>query len=167
MGDSISLARQHTKATNYLNLYLREMDEYLPNDIRDVKDEHMEGEHLKNFLENFGNWLARTSFLTKQRTPLGNKSKEEYFKTAKEVLKLKFSSHPCFHDAPLWFTDMKHRFDKECKRSSMQNPNVSEERKSQPLYSDLKAMSNLNCLIRQKYAGNDVVDLVLVWPCIG
>ena len=55
MGDSISLARQHTKATNYLNLYLREMDEYLPNDIRDVKDEHMEGEHLKNFLENFGN----------------------------------------------------------------------------------------------------------------
>ena len=162
MGDSISLARQHTKATNYLNLYLREVDEYLPNDIRDVKDEHMEGEHLKNFLENFGNWIARTSFLTKQRTPLGNKSKEEYFKTAKEVLKLKFSSHPCFHDAPLWFTDMKHRFDKECKRSSMQNPNVSEERKSQPLYSDLEATSNLNRLIRQKYAGNDVVDLVKV-----
>ena len=122
----------------------------------------MEGEHLKNFLENFGNWLARTSFLTKQRAPLGNKSKEEYFKTAKEVLKLKFSSHPCFRDAPLWFTDMKHRFDKECKRSSMQNPNVSEERKSQPLYSDLEATSNLNRLIRQKYAGNDIVDLVSV-----
>ena len=162
MGDSTSLVRQHTKATNYLNLYLREVDEYLPNDIHDVKDEHMEGEHLKNFLENFGNWLARTSFLTKQRAPLGNKSKEEYFKTAKEVLKLKFSSHPCFRDAPLWFTDMKHRFDKECKRSSMQNPNVSEERKSQPLYSDLEATSNLNRLIRQKYAGNDIVDLVSV-----
>jgi hypothetical protein len=57
---------------------------------------------------------------------------------------------------------MKHRFDKECKRSSMQNPNVSEERKSQPLYSDLEATSNLNRLIRQKYAGNDVVDLVSV-----
>jgi hypothetical protein len=162
MGDSTSLVRQHTKATNYLNLYLREVDEYLPNDIHDVKDEHMEGEHLKNFLENFGNWLARTSFLTKQRAPLGNKSKEEYFKTAKEVLKLKFSSHPCFRDAPLWFTDMKHRFDKECKRSSMQNPNVSEERKTQPLYSDLEATSNLNRLIRQKYAGNDIVDLVSV-----
>ena len=100
--------------------------------------------------------------MTRQRAPLGNKSKEEYFKTAKEVLKLKFSSHPCFRDAPLWFTDMKHRFDKECKRSSMQNPNVSEERKSQPLYSDLKATSNLNRLIRQKYAGNDIVDLVSV-----
>ncbi len=31
MGDSTSLVRQHTKATNYLNLYLREVDEYLPN----------------------------------------------------------------------------------------------------------------------------------------
>jgi len=49
MGDSTSLARQHTKATNYLNLYLREVDEYLPNNIHEVKDEHMEGEHLKNF----------------------------------------------------------------------------------------------------------------------
>ena len=46
MGDSTSLVRQHTKATNYLNLYLREVDEYLPNDIHEVKDENMEGEHL-------------------------------------------------------------------------------------------------------------------------
>jgi len=44
----------------------------------------------------------------------------------------------------------------------MQNPKVSEERKSQPLYSDLEATSNLNRFIRQKYAGNDVVDLVSV-----
>jgi hypothetical protein len=91
MGDSISLARQHKKMANYLNQYLREVDEHLPDDIDGVTDEHMEGKHLKNFLENFGNWLARTSFETKQTTLLGNKSMEEYFNTAKEVLKLKFS----------------------------------------------------------------------------
>ena len=67
MGDSISLARQHEKVANYLNQYLREVDKYLPDDIDGVADEHMEGEHLKNFFENFGNWLARTSFETKQK----------------------------------------------------------------------------------------------------
>ncbi len=56
----------------------------------------------------FGNWLARKSFETNQKTLLGNKSKEEYFKKAKEVLKLKVSAHPCFRDAPVWFADMKH-----------------------------------------------------------
>jgi hypothetical protein len=55
MGDSISLARQHKKAANYLNQYLREKDEHLLDDIDGVADEHMEGEHLKSFLENFGN----------------------------------------------------------------------------------------------------------------
>jgi hypothetical protein len=162
MGDSISLTQWHKKAANYPNQYLREVDEYLPNDIDGVSDEHMEGEHLQNFLGNFGNWLAHMSFVTKQKIPLGNKSKEEYFKTAKEVLKLKFSAHPCFHDAPVWLTDMKHRYDKECKCSSMQNPDVSEERNSQPLYSDLKTSSGLNRLIKQKYAGNYIVDLVSV-----
>jgi hypothetical protein len=107
----------------------------------------MEGKHLKNFLENFGNWLARTLFLTKQKIHLGNKSIEEYFKMAKEVLKLKLSDHPSFCDAPVWFADMNHRFDKECKCSSMQNPDVSEERKSQPLNCDLKTSSGLNRLI--------------------
>jgi hypothetical protein len=130
--------------------------------IDGVTDEHMEGKHQKIFLENFGNWLARTSFETKQKTLLGNKSKEEYFKMAKEVLKLKFSAHPCFCDAPVWFADMKHRFDKECKCSSMRNSDVSEERKSQPIYSDLETSSGLNRLIQQKYAGNDIVDLVSV-----
>jgi hypothetical protein len=57
---------------------------------------------------------------------------------------------------------MKRRFDKECKHSSMQNPDVSEERKSQPLYSDLATSSGLNCLIQQKYAGDDAADLVSV-----
>ena len=80
MGDSISLSRQHKKVANYLNQYLRVVDEYLPNNIDGVNDEHMEGKHLKNLLGNFGNWLARTLFVTKQKTPLGNKSKEEYFK---------------------------------------------------------------------------------------
>jgi hypothetical protein len=160
MGDSISLARQHKKAANYFNQYLREVDEQLPKDIDGVTDEHMEGKHLTNFLENLGNWLACTSFETKQKTLLGNKSKEEYFKTAKEVLKLKFSAHPCFCDAPVWFADMKHRFDKECKCSSMRNSDVSEERKSQPIYSDLETSSGLNLLVQQKYACDDVVDLV-------
>jgi hypothetical protein len=44
----------------------------------------------------------------------------------------------------------------------MQNSDVSEERKSQPIYSDLETLSSLNHLIRQKYAGNYVVDLVSV-----
>ncbi len=91
----------------------------MPDDIDGVTDEHMEGKHLKKFLENFGNWLARTSFETKQITLLGNKSKEEYFKMAKELLKLMFSAHPCFCDAPVWFADMKHRFDKGVHKKSL------------------------------------------------
>jgi hypothetical protein len=57
---------------------------------------------------------------------------------------------------------MKHRFDKECKCSSMQISDVSEERKSQPIFSDLETSSDLNRLIRQKYAGDDIVDLVSI-----
>jgi hypothetical protein len=49
MGDSISLAQQHKKAANYLNQYLREVDEHLPDDIDGVTDEHMEGKHLEIF----------------------------------------------------------------------------------------------------------------------
>ncbi len=150
MGDSTSLSKQKEKATNYINQYLRE-DDYLPNSIDELTDKHMEGRHLKNFMENLGNWLARTKFDIKQKTSLGNKTKEEHFKTSEEVLKLRFSDHPCFNDAPVWFPDMKRRFDKECKCSSMQNPDVSEEMKSQPLYSDLATSSGLNRLI-QKYA---------------
>jgi hypothetical protein len=158
MGDSTSHSKQKKKATNYINQYLRK-NEYLPNSIDELTDEHMEGEHLKNFMENFGKWLARTKFDTKQKTSLGNKTKEEYFKMSKEVLKLRSSDHPCFNDAPVWFPDMKRRFDKECKRSSMQNSDVSEERESQPFYSDLATSSGLNRLIRHKYAGDDAVDL--------
>jgi hypothetical protein len=44
----------------------------------------------------------------------------------------------------------------------MQNHNVSEERKSQPLYGDLETSSDLNHLTWQKYAGDDIVDLVSV-----
>jgi hypothetical protein len=44
----------------------------------------------------------------------------------------------------------------------MQNPDVSEERKSQPLNCDLKTSSGLNRLIWQKYSGNDIADLVSV-----
>ena len=44
----------------------------------------------------------------------------------------------------------------------MQNSDVSEERKSQPIYSDLETSSGLNPSIQQKYAGDDVVDLVSV-----
>ncbi len=75
---------------------------------------------------------------------------------------MRFSDDPCFNDAPVWFPDMKRRFNKECKCSSMQNPDVSDERKSQPLYSDLATSSGLNRLIQQKYAGDDTVDLVSV-----
>ena len=57
---------------------------------------------------------------------------------------------------------MKHRFYKEYKHKSIQNPDVSEESKSQPIYSDLETSSGLNRLIWQKYAGNGVVDLVSV-----
>jgi hypothetical protein len=62
------------------------VDEHFPNDNDGLTDEHTEGDHLKNFGENFGNWLARTTFETRQKTSLGNKSKEEYFKMAKEIL---------------------------------------------------------------------------------
>jgi hypothetical protein len=53
MGDSISLAQQQKKAANYLNQYLREADEHLPDDIDRVTDEHMEGKHLKIFFGEF------------------------------------------------------------------------------------------------------------------
>jgi hypothetical protein len=82
MDDSTSLSKQKKKATNYINQYLRE-DEYLPNSIDKLTDEHIEGKHLKNFMENFGDWLARTKFDAKQKTSLGNKTKEEYFRRQK------------------------------------------------------------------------------------
>jgi hypothetical protein len=67
------------------------VDEYLPNDIDGVNDDHMEGKHLKIFLENFGNWLARTSFVTKQKISLGNKSKEKDGKIGIELEVLRSS----------------------------------------------------------------------------
>ncbi len=78
--------------------------------------------------------------MTRQHTYLASSSKDTIFKNIKECFKEKFGRvHPLFIQDPAstWFAEIKVGFKDECTRHVMEDPNVSSDRKSEPLYRDV------------------------------
>lgn len=119
--------------------------------------EHIENEHVVPYLEGAGKWLAFNKFWTQRNTWLQDKSKEDIFKVWIENIKDRFPSHPFVQlgDARTWFTDATARFRSEVKRERTLDPDLSEQRKSEPLYRDL---GNDNELRRAKYRAEACID---------
>ena len=127
----------------YINKFLNEKK--FPQ-FCDLTEEHVEGDHMANFLDNIFHWFATTSF----KIPSGwlaNSSKETRFKQIKQVFKEKFSRHELMHNEDYW-VDTKKWFDKKIKNHRMNDTEVVELRKSVPLYRDL---STRNTAMRAKY----------------
>lgn len=161
LGDSNSTVKSRQKAMNYLDKYC-ESRPYPPDKFVNITSTELQSEHCKLFLEGFGIWFAAGEFITIQKKPLSLKSKMDYFKTAKELLKMKCPDNIIFtNPGDPWFKIMLSRFIKECKRENIMNDGVFEERKSLPIYSDLEALG-INRLIRAKYSNNYSVDGVSI-----
>ncbi len=152
MGRSSNTLEGYDTAKVYIERYLKANG--FPT-LDNLTYEHVEGDHLCNLLESIGHWLASTTFRTQQNTWLGNKSKSTYFKATKSVFQHIFREHELFNSDGDWWTDMMSRFKKECKRNWIEDDDVSDIRKSEPLYRDLDANKSA---IRAKYAGATVID---------
>ena len=87
LGDS-NTVKSRQKAMNYLDKYC-ESRPYPPDKFVNITSTELQSEHCKLFLEGFGIWFAAGEFITIQKKPLSLKSKMDYFKTAKELLKMK------------------------------------------------------------------------------
>lgn len=157
VADNTKIGRE--TARTYINNYLITRKPFGDDDIKsldDLTDLHVEGEHLQNLVHGFYYWLASTPFWTRQKTHLSTKNKEAYFKSAKQVFKLKFPHHDLFqaHNKE-WHEEMTTKFTKECNRSRILDTDVIEVRKSEPLYRDVS--TNVTA-IRAKYWGLAQVD---------
>jgi hypothetical protein len=113
---------------------------------------------LEDYLQDYGGWFARERILTKQKTFLATDSKVISFGLAKDILRHKFKEHDLWkRDETGWWTEMCSDFKKESDRMRMNDDNIAQERKSEPLYRDVSS-SGQSKFVRAKYAGLDVVD---------
>ena len=112
----------------------------------DLTDEHVQEDHLSNFLDNIYHWFATTSF----PNPTGymaNTSKDTKFSQIKQVFKNSFPTHSLWKNEEYW-KETKKWYEMKCKNSRMNDPEVVEIRKSVPLYRDL---SGRNTSVRAKF----------------
>jgi hypothetical protein len=140
MGLAEKTTEAHKTAKYWIQKYLSsESNTNYPSDINKLTYEYLEEENMQIFMEMVGLWLSTGRFWTRQNTFLGNDVKATYFKNMKELLKSTFPHHYLFQPyyPSDWFSEMLKRFEKECQRNRLEDPEVSDERKSEPLYRDL------------------------------
>ena len=126
----------------YINMYMEKTKPFGDDNItrfQDLTDPFVAGDNLEKFMLNFYHWFATTPIQTKQKTWLSTEMKGEYQKSAKEAIKARFPKHVVFtaKEYDTWHDDVKSRFLKQCARSRLLDENISEERKSEPLYRDV------------------------------
>ena len=128
---------------------------------------HIEGDHLLSFCTEFGAWFARNQFETRQKGTTQNmlpSSKLTFFKTMKNTLSKMISGHPYLTSTQdRWWTEIIAAFSRENTRAAVLDPEVIQERHSEPLYRDItgdtpehdgKNMATApEGLIRSKYRG--------------
>ena len=123
-----------------------------------MTNEHVEGNCMEDYLQDYGGWFARERILTKQKTFLATDSKVISFGLAKDILRHKFKEHDLWkRDETGWWTEMHSDFKKESNKMRMNDENIAQERKSEPLYWDVSSSGQSN-FVCAKYAGLDVVD---------
>ena len=84
MGRSSKQRDSYKTALLYMNRFLLNEDKYLR--IRDLMNEHVEGDSLKDLLEDYCGWFACEQIWTKQKTWLSTDSKVISIGLAKEIL---------------------------------------------------------------------------------
>ena len=102
-------------------------------------------------------FIATTNFDKDGGGLVGASAKITYFKAAKEVFKYTFPSHELWRDEEWWGqkNGVFKRFEKAIERHKIEDPEISEGRKSEPLYRDVKSSS---AAIRAVYSGDIIVD---------
>ena len=122
--------------------------------LKDLSEEEVEGEHLEVLLEDLCYWFAHTNFTAGNTGSIVTKSKKGYLDKMKGIIQGKFKKHELFKNES-WWNDLRSSFQKECDRTRILDENTTEERKSEPLYRDLKDDKSL---LRAKYLDLSIVD---------
>ena len=153
LGRSDSQKKAYETAMVYMNRYA--VTEKLYPKLINMTKEHVEGDCMEEYLEDFALWLAREQIVTRQKTFLSTDSKAISFGLVKELLRLKFKEHDLRkRDESSWWTKMRSDFKREAERARMNDDGIAEERKSEPLYRDVSSSG----IIRAKYTGLEAVD---------
>jgi hypothetical protein len=153
LGRSDSQKKAYETAMVYMNRYA--VTEKLYPKLINMTKEHVEGDCMEEYLEDFALWLAREQIVTRQKTFLSTDSKAISFGLVKELLRLKFKEHDLWkRDESSWWTKMRSDFKREAERARMNDDGIAEERKSEPLYRDVSSSG----IIRAKYTGLEAVD---------
>ena len=156
LGQSEKTKEGRVTAIKYINQWL-EQNEYPLFD--ELTLEWVEGDNLYIMVLNIGHWFARGNFPTRQNTFLANSSKDTIFKNMKECFKEKFGrEHDLFKD-DTWFAEIKVGFNDECTRHVLEDPDVSNGRKSEPLYRDVTSDKSF---LRAKYREITGTDLLSI-----
>eukprot|EP00956_Cyclotella_meneghiniana_P004276 scaffold5246_cov75-Cyclotella_meneghiniana.AAC.1 len=124
-----STQQNYKTAAKYIDKWLAENDHVT---FEELTYEHVEADHLQNFVENIMFWLAVTPF----KTNTGWLTTDVKVRAANKEA---------------WWNEQKKDFKKSCKRSRIADPSVEEMRKSAPLYRDVSKARTLSTTIRAKY----------------
>lgn len=160
LGRSDSQRQAYITALGYLNQYLTSEGKY-PRFLH-LTQENLVEDNLIDMLEDLAGWFAKKQFFTKQKSWLGTDSKLVSFGLIKELFRHKFREHDLWkRDESTWWTDLRKHFKKACNRYRMENDNISEGRKMEPLYRNISERHH-GGLLRAKYHGLEEVDARLV-----
>ena len=99
LGKSNKTVQGYSTGEKYINRFLFNYN-YPP--LSNLTNEAVEGEHLLNFIENVGMFIATTNFDKDGGGLVGASAKITYFKAAKEVFKYTFPSHELWRDEEWW-----------------------------------------------------------------
>jgi hypothetical protein len=156
LGISENTANTRATGRKYLNQFMREEQPFGDDNIQTMDmltPAYVDGDNLERFIQRFYTWLGSTAFWTSQNTWLSTENKIQYRKYAKQALREQFPTHPIFGAAYAeWHEEIEKNFKKTCKRSRQDDDNITEVRKSEPLYRDVTSRDNC-AAIRAKYLG--------------
>ena len=150
-----STQQNYKTAAKYIYQWLAENDHVT---FEELTYEHVEADHLQNFVENIMFWLAVTPFKNSNGW-LVNRSKEQYFSNIKNAFKLHFPNREIWaSNKEEWWKELFKDFKTNCERSRLHDATVEEARKSIPLYRDVSKARTNSTTVRAKHM-NDKADL--------
>ena len=111
LGRSDSQKNAYRAALVYMNRYAVTEKKYPK--LNQMTKEHVEGDCIEGYLQDYGGWFAREKILTKPKIFLATDSKVIGFGLAKEILQHKFKEHDLWkRDETGWWTEMRSDFKK-------------------------------------------------------
>eukprot|EP00956_Cyclotella_meneghiniana_P010823 scaffold15136_cov77-Cyclotella_meneghiniana.AAC.1 len=114
-----STAAGYKQAKRYINIYLKEKEF---DEFDNLTETDLEGDHLKNFIENIYLWLASTQFKTHQGLWMAQSGKEKLFSQMKQVWKYKCNNRPDVIGDNEYWKELEKSFKEDCKRHRIEDP---------------------------------------------